>query len=106
MRKNDLIKILESLKGSPEIVVWNGFVEDVQQIGKELVPVELHKLTFEGYKERINLERVLKDKLSPLPDEELKTCTMSTKLYSGELFSYYPPAKGDKSYRTKQYIYH
>lgn len=32
MRKNDLIKILQELKGNPEIMIWNGFVEDVMKV--------------------------------------------------------------------------
>ena len=104
MRKNDLIKILEGIKGNPEIVLWNGFVEDVQQIGKELAPVELHKLTFEGYKERINLERVLKNKLEPLPDKELKSLYNKHNIGQWELFSYYPPAKGTNPTGQKLYM--
>lgn len=101
MRKNDLIKLLESLKGNPEIVVWNGLVEDVQQIAKELVPVELHKLTFEGYKNRVNLERVLRDKLEPLPDDELQKLYKNHSIGEWEFFSYYPPDKDDKAYKAK-----
>lgn len=32
MRKNDLIKRLQEIEGNPEIVVWNGFVEDYQPL--------------------------------------------------------------------------
>lgn len=33
MRKNELIALLNSIKGNPEIVMWNGYVEDYQPIG-------------------------------------------------------------------------
>lgn len=32
MKKNDLIKILQDLKGNPEVVLWNGFVGDYMHI--------------------------------------------------------------------------
>ena len=28
MRKDKLIKILQNIKGNPEVVLWNGFVDD------------------------------------------------------------------------------
>ncbi len=28
MRKNDLIALLENIKGNPEIVMWNGYVDE------------------------------------------------------------------------------
>ena len=43
MRKNQLIEMLQNIKGNPEIHMWNGFVEDYQPINKELVEVDLHK---------------------------------------------------------------
>lgn len=33
MKKNDLIKKLKQIKGNPDIVVWNGFVQDFNHIG-------------------------------------------------------------------------
>jgi len=33
MRKNELIALLNNIKGNPEIVMWNGYVEDYQHIG-------------------------------------------------------------------------
>ena len=33
MRKNELIALLNSIKGNPEIIMWNGYVEDYQPIG-------------------------------------------------------------------------
>lgn len=45
MRKNDLIKMLQGIKGNPEIVLWNGFVEDYHHICKELTPLTLVRET-------------------------------------------------------------
>lgn len=41
MRKNALIKMLEKLDGNPEIMLWNGMVEDVVPIDSELVETQL-----------------------------------------------------------------
>ena len=29
MKKNDLIKPLQTIEGNPDIVLWNGFVQDL-----------------------------------------------------------------------------
>ena len=43
MRKNDLIKRLNNIPGNPEIVLWNGFVEDYQPISREIVEIKVAK---------------------------------------------------------------
>ena len=40
MKKNELIKLLEEIKGNPEVVFWGGFVGDWMHIDKP----EQHKL--------------------------------------------------------------
>ena len=101
MRKNQLIEILKSIKGNPEIMIWNGLVEDVQPIGKEIVECKLFKLSFEGYKERVNLQRVLKDNLPELPDDELKALYKKHKIGQYESFNYYAPDDNDKAYNKR-----
>ncbi|AXC39087.1 UNVERIFIED_ORG: hypothetical protein [Escherichia phage CMSTMSU] len=32
--KNDLIKMLQEIDGNPEIVIWNGYVDDYMNIEK------------------------------------------------------------------------
>lgn len=34
MKKNELIELLSQMKGNPDVVVWNGFVEDWMPLGK------------------------------------------------------------------------
>jgi hypothetical protein len=34
VRKNELIKKLQKLKGNPEVMIWNGIVEDFVSIGE------------------------------------------------------------------------
>lgn len=43
MTKNELIKLLSELPGNPEVVLWNGFVEDYQHIDKEIIESKLVK---------------------------------------------------------------
>ena len=41
MKKNDLIKLLQEIEGNPQVMIWNGFVEDVTNI----YPPEVDYLT-------------------------------------------------------------
>ncbi|EHX8550646.1 hypothetical protein K3335_003640 [Salmonella enterica] len=45
MRKNALIKMLQEIEGNPEIVIWNGYVDDYMNIGKEMFSITLVKET-------------------------------------------------------------
>ena len=33
MRKNQLIELLQGIKGNPEVMVWNGLVDDYMPLG-------------------------------------------------------------------------
>ena len=55
MRKNDLIKKLQEIKGNPEVMLWNGFVSDFVPIGN-IMDCILVKQTFEHYLEMCRLE--------------------------------------------------
>jgi hypothetical protein len=48
MKKHDLIDLLLKIDGNPEIVLWNGFVGDVQQINPEIQDDYLVKQSFEA----------------------------------------------------------
>lgn len=43
MRKNELIKRLNDTFGNPEVVIWNGYVEDYQPLSPIINEVELVK---------------------------------------------------------------
>lgn len=103
MRKNKLLEILNNIPGNPEIHLWNGFVGDYQPI-KELVKVDLYKLSFKGYKERVNLQRMLRDKLPAYSDEEIKQLYNKHKIGQWELFSYYPPSIEDGYCKKSVYL--
>ena len=61
MRKNDLIKLLQTIEGNPEIVLWNGFVGDYQNISPKLVEGDLVKKTLEYYLEHNRMVRCIKE---------------------------------------------
>jgi hypothetical protein len=55
MRKNDLIKLLQGIKGNPEILLWNGHAGDFMNI-KGTLTSDLVKMTKEYYLEMCRLE--------------------------------------------------
>lgn len=58
MRKNKLIELLQSIKGNPEIVIWDGRIGDYININ-ELVETDLVKRTLDYYIENnLNQERI------------------------------------------------
>lgn len=61
MRKNQLIELLQGIKGNPEVMVWNGIVDDYMPIGsvdtntlyKQSIDFIYKKLVYD-YQERNN----------------------------------------------------
>ena len=75
MRKNALIARLHTLKGNPEILLWNGTVGDYQHI-KEFAYGDLVKQTQEDFLLRCELEKC-RDEKNPeakLTQQELADC--------------------------------
>lgn len=97
MRKNDLIKMLESIKGNPEIMLWSHLVGDVIPISSKMEEVDLYKDSLE-YKQRVyENEYILFLKnggLTDLPDttefhEKLKSLRQEAKAaYKKEKYEY------------------
>lgn len=58
MRKNTLIEKLQALKGNPQVVLWNGFVQDYVDIG-DMVTFPLYKMTLSYYLEACRMERCI-----------------------------------------------
>ncbi|EON7637065.1 hypothetical protein ABV23_RS01045 [Escherichia coli] len=54
MKKNDLIKMLQGIEGNPEIVIWNGYVDDYMNISTGIEKItlvkETEKLILDGLK--------------------------------------------------------
>ena len=61
MRKNQLIELLQEIKGNPEVMVWNGLVDDYMPLGsvdtntlyKQSIDFIYKKLVYD-YQERNN----------------------------------------------------
>ena len=104
MRKNDLIKLLQDIKGNPEIMLWNGYVEDVVPINKSIQESSMFKMTFEGYKDRVNIERKVRDNLPEYSDEEVKKMYNQYKIGAWKFYAYYAPEKGDDWYKEKRIL--
>lgn len=73
MRKNDLIKQLQEIKGNPEIVLWNGYAGDYMHIDKP-VQSDLVKMTKEYWIRSVLNEECItrKDWNYQLPEAEIK----------------------------------
>lgn len=71
MKKTQLIKILESIDGDPDVVIWNGFVNDWMDI-KSVEEIELHRMSDEKRLYFINLQRKEWNQ-SPISLEDLKS---------------------------------
>ncbi len=74
MRKNKLIEVLSSIKGNPEIVLWNGMVGDWMDISPKLVEGDLVRQSFDNYVSHIEFEekRHLNDFNYKLPEKEVE----------------------------------
>jgi RecA-family ATPase len=77
MRKNDLIKLLQELKGNPEVVLWNGYAGDYMHIDKKFIESDLCKPTLETAIMRYRHERCIdeKDWNYQLTQDEIKDMT-------------------------------
>ena len=56
MRKNKLIELLTSIKGNPDILLWNGMVGDWMDIDNKPVETSLVKSSFENHLLRCEYE--------------------------------------------------
>ena len=56
MKKDKLIKLLESIQGNPDIVLWNGMVDDWMDISPKLSHDALVKVSFDQYVDRVRYE--------------------------------------------------
>ena len=108
MRKNDLIKLLQTIEGNPDIVLWNGIVGDYQNISTELVEGELVKKTLKCYLEHNRMVRCLKenDWQYQLTNEEVEYLTNIYKTFDYEQNNYVTQEDiKEKRYRKKRVVY-
>ena len=98
MRKNDLIKLLEGIKGNPEVVLWNGHVGDFMHIGK-LSEDFLNKYSKRFYSQLIKTEDPQRS------DEEIEKLYRSLE-YEYNQFIAEEDCKGsDPMYKKKRIIF-
>ena len=108
MRKNDLIKLLQTLEGNPEIVLWNGLVGDYQTISSKLLEGELYKQTIEGYFESYRKERCVKENNAKytLTNKEVDYLTTTYKTFGYEQKTLVTAEDiKEKRYRKKRVVY-
>ena len=108
MKKNDLIKLLNTIEWNPDVVLWNGFVGDYQDISKELVKGELVKISLDWYLESCRMERCLyeKDWQYQLTQDEISKYKSYYKKFKYEQNNYVTEEDiRSKRYRVKKVIY-
>lgn len=73
MKKSKLLALLNSIDGDPDILLWNGFVDDWQDIDTAPVFDTLSKPTFNHIKRMVEIERALKfnDHTYKLSDDDI-----------------------------------
>ena len=58
MTKTQLIELLNTIEGNPEIKLWNGYVADYMDLG-DVVPTDIVKMRFEFFLEMCRLEHCM-----------------------------------------------
>ena len=77
MKKSKLIELLNNIKGNPDIIFYNGFVEDWQDLSSQLVESRLVKRSLSNWIYYIELEEQVrrKDFNHKLSEERVKELT-------------------------------
>lgn len=102
MRKNELIQALQEIEGNPEVVLWNGFVEDYMQLNTPTKGT-LYKMKKDVYEKFLVLERSIKGRDAGITLEDKKR--YSEMPY--EYFEYNPEFESSKKkmYKKKNIIW-
>lgn len=81
MKKSELIELLNSLPGNPEVKLWNGLVGDWVNIENKIYPLDLVKQTEQHYLERVRIDECIarKDWEYQLPQERINKLKESYK---------------------------
>lgn len=108
MRKNDLIKMLQNIKGNPEVLLWNGMVGDWMHIDKP-VESDLVRIDKDYFLETCRLAecKELGDWDHQLSPEEIKDCEKSYKNCHGWEDNAFVTEEDikEKRYRKKRVLY-
>lgn len=79
MRKNDLIKMLQEIEGNPQIVIWNGYVDDYMNIDKEMFSITLVKETEQFLFNALKNEWCHMNNTWDVPEEQLEKLKVRAK---------------------------
>jgi hypothetical protein len=90
MKKVKLIKLLEDIPGNPDILLWNGYVQDWVPIDPKLVRQLLVKESFEHYCESYRLEKCVERKEwdYQLSEEKIEQLKQGYKKFDWEFNNY------------------
>ena len=109
MKKSKLIALLNSIEGDPDIVFWNGFVGDYQDISTKLVAGKLVKRTLSDYLQHVEFDRARRAnnwelKMTP---QEITECKKNyRRVFSWELNQYVTVKDiTEKRYTAKDVIF-
>lgn len=110
MKKSKLIKLLNTIEGDPDIVLWNGMVGDWMDISPKLVETTLVKETFARYLRFVEMEkkRDLNDFSAELTPEEVEECKVDYKLekFDWEMGEFVPDkAIAEGHYKEKRVVF-
>lgn len=99
MKKNTLIKMLQEIEGNPEIVIWNGYVEDYMNIDKEITPITLVKETEDFLFNAIKHEWCQMNNTFDVPPEELdKIAARAKELHKNRQYDFENPYVTEEEY--------
>jgi hypothetical protein len=109
MKKSKLLALLNSIDGDPDILFWNGFVNDWQDIDTKPVFDTLSKPTFNHIKRMVEIERALQrnDHTYKLPDDDIAALKSKyTGKYNWEINDYVSDVQvKDKHYKRKTVVF-
>jgi hypothetical protein len=107
MKKSKLIELLQSIKGNPDIMLWNGIVGDVVDLKPKLVEVRLVKQTQSFYLEMCRLQdcRDRKDWSYQMPKDEVEQLIKSYKSFEYEENPYVYKEDIDKGNYQQKIVY-
>jgi hypothetical protein len=86
MKKAQLIEILNKIEGNPDILFYNGYVDDYMDLDKDLVKIRLVKQTFKYWKRCVENELRLSnnDFNFKLSDDKIKEMKIKYRKFQWE----------------------
>ena len=81
MKKKDLIDLLSDLSDEDEVVVWNGYVDDYNDISPEITPLQLVKERLEWIYLMLSGEFCEHNKRLPTAEEDEKIMEEAKRCY-------------------------